>query len=201
MNISQPDNIDTTKKSSWWFLTAFNEDITFLEQLIRGEIDYPPSWKAVYGGREEGLKTQCLHFQAALNTAQVRWSEIKKVLKQTRIEACKKGSDKLVAYVMKAETAVGEKTISSNPKFITLEGLMILIATEYLNHHGPAFASDLTKFYKNKNCGYEELSCMVVSKKLYLSKLCSQPQSIRCWRLYHDLYIQHCLKNNLYTHV
>lgn len=200
MNIQtiQPDNVDTTAKSSWWSLTAFNEDITFLESVMRGEIDYPPSWKALYGGREEGLKTKRLHFQCALNTSQIRWSEVKKILKQTRIEACKKGSEKLVAYVMKAETAVGEKTSSTNPKFITLEGLMVLLGTEYLTRHGPRYAYDLEQFYKDKNFGYEELSYRVVAQKLYLSNLCSQPQSIRCWRLYHDVYIQHCLENNLF---
>ena len=51
---------DTTRKSTWWSVTAYNDEIESMEGNF-------PEWvKAVYGGRETCPTTGRLHFQGAL---------------------------------------------------------------------------------------------------------------------------------------
>jgi len=100
------DSPDNTHRGFWWFLTAYHEDISFLED----NQNYPSFVKAVYGGQEKCPTTGTIHFQGLLNTGQVRFSTVKNWLTKTKIMiprdliACKR-------YVMKRETSVGDKQV------------------------------------------------------------------------------------------
>lgn len=100
---NQPD------KSTWWSVTAYGDEIDILESTT-----WPPEVKKVHGGREMCPTTGKIHFQGAVQyTKQVRFSAVKKWLPTSHIEAARQ-SEALLKYVMKAETAVGEKTTREN---------------------------------------------------------------------------------------
>lgn len=103
---------DPVAKSSWWSITSFDED-----EWARMEdaSKFPAFVKAVYGGIEECPETKKKHFQGALNTQHVRFSQVKGWLGKAHIEKAIK-PESLVKYAMKSETAVGAKTHKQNPR-------------------------------------------------------------------------------------
>lgn len=115
---------DRQTKSTWWSVTAFNNEIALLEDSER----MPPFVKKVFGGREECPKTKTLHFQGALQcNQQVRMSQIKSWLKTAHLEPAR-DKECLKKYAMKAETAVGEKTVTvnANPYYPAHEILQLI---------------------------------------------------------------------------
>lgn len=180
---------DAQEKAYWWAITAYNEDIETLTQLLEGKSEFPTWLKKIYGGKERCPTTGRIHGQICLNTTQVRGSQVKKFLPQSHIEiACKK--DDVIKYAMKEETAVDEKGEASNPKYCTLESLMEMIALQYLNKHGAEHTYNMHELYPDKDRGYDELSFLVVRENRYLANLCSQPQSQRCWVKYGEAFIE-----------
>lgn len=106
---NQMKTASQTDKSTWWSVTAYGDEIALLESTT-----LPPEVKKVYGGREECPTTKKIHFQGAVQyTKQVRFSAVKKWLPTSHIEAARQ-EQALIKYVMKPETAVGEKTVREN---------------------------------------------------------------------------------------
>lgn len=103
---------DPASKSSWWSITSFDEDEW---NRMQKPDTYPAFVKAVYGGLEECPDTGRKHFQGALNTAHVRFTQVKNWLSKAHIEKAIK-PDSLVKYAMKEETSAGEKIARSNPR-------------------------------------------------------------------------------------
>lgn len=103
---------DPALKSSWWSITSFDEGEWERMQDIKS---FPAFVKAVYGGLEECPDTGRKHFQGALNTQHVRFTQVKNWLGKAHIEKAIK-PDSLIKYAMKEETAVGEKVKNSNPR-------------------------------------------------------------------------------------
>jgi len=102
-------------KSTWWSITAFNEEIAYCENSS----NYPPFVRKVMGGREKCPTTGTEHFQGALQcTTQVRRSQIKSWLKTAHLEPAQKAIA-LQKYAMKEETAIGVKSdrINENPYY------------------------------------------------------------------------------------
>jgi len=102
-------------KSTWWSVTAFNDEIAYCEN----QTNFPPFVKKMYGGREKCPNTGTEHFQGAMQcTQQVRRSQIKSWLKTAHLEPAQKAIA-LQKYAMKEETAIGEKVerINENPYF------------------------------------------------------------------------------------
>lgn len=114
-------------KSTWWSVTAFNDEIDLLEGN-----EYPSFVLKVYGGRECCPETKRIHFQGAVQCrSQQRFSAMKKWLPKAHWEVAK-NKDALQKYVMKAETAVGDKVErSNNVQLITMEKIMIALANEW----------------------------------------------------------------------
>jgi len=114
----------SSEKSTWWSVTAFNDEILLLENS-----EYPEFVAKVHGGREECPTTKKEHFQGALQCRrQVRLSQLKSWLPRAHFEPAR---DRLALkkYVMKEETAVGEKkTIDNNVQHVTMESLMVKMA-------------------------------------------------------------------------
>lgn len=101
---------DTTKRSTWWSVTAFSE--VEIEQL-NGSV-YPAWVFKVHGGLESCPKTGRAHYQGAIQArTNVRFSAVKSWLATAHIEPA---IDRfaLQKYVMKEETAIGDKTVKTN---------------------------------------------------------------------------------------
>lgn len=175
------DGVDTKVKSCWWSLTAYNQDIEFLEGVQTGAIPWPANWTKILGGREACPTTGRLHFQGALNTSSIRFSEIKKVLGQTRIEAAKKVWA-LQKYAMKEETAVGDKTKAINTTYVSLEKFMDMLGEAFLALYDVSRNNDVFELYPDKDVGYWELTAQMYIDKPYLANLISQPQTVRLWK-------------------
>ena len=96
----------TGRRAGCWSVTAFNDEI----ELIQDKNKWPPFVKSLAGGLEKG-KEGTLHFQGCLKlyTTQ-RLSALKKWLPTAHLEPAK-APEKLHAYAMKLDTAVGEKVV------------------------------------------------------------------------------------------
>lgn len=175
-----------TAKSSWWSITAYGDELEYLLALQGGTAEFPPQVKAIYGGVEECPKTQRLHFQGALNTAQVRFSAVKRILPKSHIEACRSDAESLKRYAMKDETSVGQKSSQTNPKYYTLESLMLKIAETFVEQ----LNEEWSIITDNDDHGYHDITRTLLKREyLFLCNLCSQPQSVRCWKLYYYNFI------------
>lgn len=116
-------------KSTWWSVTAFNDEIQLLE---KGE--FPDYVQRVYGGKEECPETKKIHFQGAVQCRrQVRLTQLKKWLPTAHFEIAH-NKEALKKYAMKEETAIGPKTERQNEvELITVEKLMYKLADEWDN--------------------------------------------------------------------
>lgn len=98
-----------TDKSTWWSVTAYNKEIESCEGTL------PEFVREIHGGREICPSTGRLHFQGAIRCyEQIRLAKFKSWLPTAHIQPCR-STEALKKYVMKKETAVGEKTIRTNP--------------------------------------------------------------------------------------
>jgi len=114
-----------TDKATWWSITSFDEgEIKFLQGTV-----YPEFIMKIHGGLEKCPDTGRTHFQGAVQCrSQQRFSAIKKMLPKAHIEAAK-SVEALRKYAMKADTAIGEKTVRSNSTpYWTMEMIMKLLA-------------------------------------------------------------------------
>lgn len=110
-------------RATYWSVTAFNSEIELLEKQ-----EYPDFVKKIYGGREKCPKTGTEHFQGMIQCLhQVRLSKLKKWLPTSHLEIAK-DKDALEKYVMKSETAVGEKTVVVNSN--TVHGFAMKLVEE-----------------------------------------------------------------------
>lgn len=101
-----------TDRSTWWSVTAFNDEIEQLESPAQ----YPDWLKFVHGGREICPMTLRVHFQGALQChSNIRFSQVKKWLPTAHIEKAIV-AEALRKYCMKKDTAAGEKTVRANDR-------------------------------------------------------------------------------------
>jgi len=171
-----------TAKSSWWSITAYNEELEYLLALQGGTADCPPQIKAIYGGEEECPTTKRRHFQGALNTPQVRFSAVKKLLPKSHIEPLRSSVEALKRYVLKAETAVGEKRSMKNYKYYTLESLLTKLAETFVEEMGEEW-SIITD---DNDHGFHIIAQKLLTpQNFFLVNLCSQPQTVRAWRMFY----------------
>lgn len=192
----------TSDKSSWWSITAFNEDKDRLVRCMDGQ-EVMPNWvKRIYGGLEMCPSTEKEHFQGAINTSHVRFSQLKGWLSGTHIEMRKGTKKQLIAYVMKEETAVGVKTVKSNPKYLSMDEALMKMSDYLVNKYDPSCYDDYIGMSINglgitinEDNGYDHLSCRVMKEcGLSLVSLYSQPQMERAWKKYYRLFISESQK-------
>lgn len=99
------------QQGRYWSVTAYGDNIG---KLHSDQSSWPTWLKAILGGDEECPSTGRLHAQVMLHCSRpVRAAAIKKWLPGAHIEIAT-DPKKLKSYVMKKETAVGEKTIRTN---------------------------------------------------------------------------------------
>lgn len=110
-------------RSTWWSITVF--DVQEIEMCQKSQM-FPLWCRSVHGGVEKCPDTGRLHFQGAIQAhRQVRFTQVKQWLPTAHIEAARDIAA-LKKYVMKSETAVGEKTVRTN--FNTLSNMCSNIA-------------------------------------------------------------------------
>jgi len=114
-------------KATIWSVTAYGDNILRLEN----KDGCPAVIKRISGGREKCPTTGREHFQGKLHcVTQCRASVILDWLPCVHLEVARNG-DALEKYVMKSETAVGEKTVWENKnEYTTLQKAMELLAEE-----------------------------------------------------------------------
>lgn len=139
----------TTVKSNWWSVTAYNDEIELLIKAQNGDLETPPYVKEIHGGIEECPTTKRQHFQGALRTDSIRMSQLKKWLPTAHLEKARR-HEALVAYALKAETAVGEKQSSVLSTHMSPDKLVCQLI-EFRYHHIterlPTRGSDLVRDY------------------------------------------------------
>lgn len=152
---------DTTSKSTWWICTVYNDNIDIIENADT----YPKYVAKVYGGREKCPTTGREHFQGAIQcVSQVRMSSLLRWLPGTHMEAAK-SAEAVKKYCMKADTAIGEKTVRDQPnKYYSMHGLLTRLGQEYLKSR-----EDGTWFKEQQNWvvkHYEELEYWFIAKRV-----------------------------------
>ncbi len=195
----------TDNRSGCWSITAFDED-----DINRLAGDYPSFVKHVWGGLEECPSTGKKHYQGAVETSYCRFSQIKKWLPKAHIEKCIK-KEALIDYVMKDETAIGEKSKQSNSKYISLEKFMELIAFNYINSKDEEiyYATEIENkmlYFKGKMensievPGYQGNYWTMVNKVLlhqpYLCHIAFNPNTLRGWSHTSETWIQIATSNS-----
>lgn len=110
-------------RASWWSITLNNptdED--------RNRIQNPPSWvKAIHFQEEVGAEGTP-HIQGALNTAQVRFSQVKGWLSRAHIEIAR-NKEALLKYVKKTETAIAGTQRVIQGDYLTMDKALLSVAS------------------------------------------------------------------------
>lgn len=127
--MNQTDRQTDKSRGSWWIITAYGDDIEKCKQNTAW-----PQWvKEIGGGVEECPTTKRMHYQGAVNTQQVRFSQLKSWLTQSHIELAD-DPVKAKAYCMKKDTAVGEKKVLKATKnYYPMEQLLTFLGYVRLN--------------------------------------------------------------------
>ena len=169
-----------TIKSSCWSLTEFNPEN--IEMLKEGP--YPSFVKEVYGGVELCPTTNRTHFQGCVITTECRGSAVKDWLPKAHWEKAYQ-KEALKKYVMKSETATGEKKRVKNA-YYTMEMVLSRMATLYVSlpeaekikHKGGFMNGFLDPYSQDQYWSLARRICMEAPN---LTSLLSNPQTIRSW--------------------
>ena len=167
-------------KSSCWSLTEFNSEN--IEMLKTGP--YPSFVKEVYGGVECCPTTNRTHFQGCVITTECRGSAVKDWLPQAHWEKAYQ-KEALKKYVMKQETATGEKKRMKNT-YYTMEMVLERMAQLYIKlpdsqkikHTGEFMTGFYDPYSQDQYWALARKICMEAPN---LTSLLSNPQTIRSW--------------------
>jgi len=117
----------------WWSITAFTPDL----ELCQGTL--PEFVYKLHGGPEKCPDTGRLHYQGAIQchpNKPVRFATVKAWLPTAHIEPAK-NAVALKQYVMKKETAVGDKVVRTNPvPHLNAKDMCILLASQPASQPG-----------------------------------------------------------------
>lgn len=151
---------DTTARGSAWLITAYNDEILKCEQSSA----YPTFVTAIHGGREMCPTTGKEHFQGAILTKQIRFSQLKSWLPTAHIELAQ-SKDAVMKYAMKQETSIGAKVIRENDKkFYRMEELLQLLGYYELTTKSSGLWQEKFKGYADK----------VINKEITISEWTKQ---------------------------
>lgn len=177
---SKQTNKQTSACSSWWSITAYNDELEMLKRLQNEGTGFPDFVVKIVGGEEECPKTKRRHFQGALQTKWCRFTQIKKWLPTAHIEKAYQ-KEALQRYCMKEETAVGVKTETENEDYINMPNLMTRLI--YLHRVN---SKELPEVYDKKQC-IIEWECLVCEylKRYGLAhiSLLTDQRTFRTWKM------------------
>lgn len=178
-----------TDKATCWSVTAYNGDI----DVLVNKVNVPDYVKQIYGGKEECPTTGKLHFQGALLLRnQQRMSALKKWLPQSHFEIAR-SRDALKKYVMKEETAAGEKTEWSNPQqYEQLHEWLLKAGKEFVASEEEYYAGLKDKSMQSKDPARDSYiwsTSRLIAQDISMLNKFSNPQFIAAWRMYSPVII------------
>jgi len=115
-----------TERASWWSITINNPNDDDREALKN-----PPSWVKLVKCQDEVGDNGTLHIQGALNTTQVRFSQVKNWLSRAHIEVARDKSA-LLKYVEKSDTAIDGTQFQNAREFLTTAKALRKLARHYI---------------------------------------------------------------------
>lgn len=179
-----------TVRGSWWLVTINNPT-----ELDRQTFtNPPPRWLRLAKGQDEIGENGTLHIQAALNTQQVRMSQVKQWLPRAHIELAR-NANAVANYVSKDRTAVPDTQFEYNHVdngngALTMAQVMMMLA-EYAftnsqitalsnktNANGLPVYRIAEEIYKVE---YWDAVGMMLTQNENLVALLTQPQYERAW--------------------
>lgn len=182
----------TDNRGYWWSITAFNDEI----QICEDNRLWPHFIKNIYGGREQCPTTGTIHFQGAIECkSQQRFAAIKKFLPTAHIELAIK-SEALKKYVMKEDTAIGEKTVLENRRHMSMADALTVIGLFNMS-------VDVNEYIEEFNCkdldeGLKRMYWDAV--RHHLEHVCpedvslfTQPQMISAWKNTHRVWVKRAI--------
>lgn len=115
-----------TERASWWSITINNPT-----EEDRAALQHPPTWVKLVKCQDEVGDNGTLHIQGAVNTTQVRFSQVKNWLSRAHIEIARDKSA-LLKYVEKSETAVDGSQFQNAREFLTTAKALRKLARHYI---------------------------------------------------------------------
>lgn len=178
-----------TDKATCWSVTAYNDDINVLVD----KVNVPDFVKEIYGGKEECPTTGRLHFQGYLVLrTQQRMSALKKWLLKTHFEVAR-NRDALKKYVMKEETAAGDKTEWSNPQqYEQLHEWLLKAGKEFVISEEEYYAGLKNQSMQSKDPARDSYiwsTSRLIAQDISMLNKFSNPQFIAAWRMYSPVII------------
>lgn len=152
----------TTKRSTFWSVTAFNAEI----ELLKGP-KFPDWVKRVYGGEEKCPTSGTIHFQGCVQcTSQQRFSMFKSWLPTAHLEPARK-KWALQKYAMKKETAIGEKLVRENVQaHMSAQDICMLLARQTDNTQVASLDVDYYKRVRMILCEQPHLAGQLMNPSL-----------------------------------
>lgn len=114
-----------TDRASWWSITINNP-----MDSDRDALSKPPSFVKLIKYQDEIGEEGTLHIQGAIQTTQVRFSQVKKWLTRAHIEIAR-DKNALLKYVEKSETAINGTQFTSKQEFLTTAKALRKLASYY----------------------------------------------------------------------
>lgn len=177
-------SLPSTVRASWWSITINNptdEDRKLLEKQ-----NLPSFVKSIHSQDEVGDEGTP-HIQGAVNTTQVRFSEVKKWLPRAHIEPAR-NKDALLKYVKKTETAVAGTQFVVQADYLSMEAYMrALAAAAREEPDWTQFMMEMTfeQIAKKRDQWardeYWEIANEILLEKPSIIGLISNPQMERAW--------------------
>lgn len=180
-----------TVRGSWWLITINNP--TELDRQTFS--NPPPRWLRMAKGQDEIGENGTLHIQAALNTQQVRMSQIKQWLPRAHIELARNAAA-VANYVSKDRTSVPDTQFEYNHVNETGNGsltmaqvMMLLAEYAYPNSEITKLAGEIGVDERPRYKTVEEIYKveywdsvnMLLTQNENLVALLTQPQYERSW--------------------
>jgi len=177
-----------TDKSTWFSITAFDEEE---QRLLSGDV-FPQFVKKVFGGLEEAPDTGKVHFQGAVQCrSQQRFSAIKKWLPKSHIEVAI-SAVALKKYVMKEETAVGEKKeVSNSTPYYDNKSALLMIAKVYNESREELATQQMPERYKDpKEAAFWFCIKKILLVNPHLVGVMCKPDIWRAWLHTDDVWLE-----------
>lgn len=166
-------------RGSWWSITINNPT-----EADRQSLKQVPSFVKRVKYQDEVGDEGTLHIQGAVNTAQVRFSQIKQWLPRAHIEVAR-NPKALLEYVSKSETAVINTQMDTQPEYMTMEKALCNLAYFWQD---PDPTETPSKTWE-EDCYWKAVR-EILAEAPGLVQLYTNPQMLRAWKHTRDVWLK-----------